>query len=76
MFEQIKAIMVRKFQLDPADVLPDASLTDLQLDSLDLVELSLVLEKELNARISDDELAEAQQLDAIVDLVAQRGAKV
>jgi acyl carrier protein len=76
MFEQIKAIMVRKFQLDPADVLPDASLTDLQLDSLDLVELSLVLEKELNARISDDELAEAQQLGAIVDLVAQRGAKV
>jgi acyl carrier protein len=62
--------------LDAEEIAPSSTLEELQLDSLDLVELALVIEKEFGARVSDDELADTQQLDAIVDLVEARSAKV
>ena len=66
MYTELKQILTSKFQLDAGEIEPQSTLEDLQLDSLDLVELALVIEKEFGARVSDDELAETQQLDAIV----------
>jgi acyl carrier protein len=76
MFTELKQILISKFQLDAEEVGPSSTLDELQLDSLDLVELALVIEKEFGARVSDDELADTQQLDAIVELVEARSAKV
>jgi acyl carrier protein len=76
MYIQLKQILTTKFQLDEAEIEPSSTLEDLQLDSLDLVELALVIEKEFGARVSDDELAEIQELEAIVGLVESRSAKV
>ncbi len=76
MFQQLKQILTSKFQLDADEIDPSSTLEGLQLDSLDLVELALVIEKEFGARVSDDELAETQQLDAIIGLVEARTAKV
>ena len=76
MFPELKRILTSKFQLDEEEILPSSTLEELQLDSLDLVELALVIEKEFGARVSDDELADIQHLDAIVDLVEARSAKV
>jgi acyl carrier protein len=71
-FEQLKEILVGKFELQAQTVTPAATLSGLELDSLDVVELALVIEKELGVRVSDDELAETDELDAIVRLVAAR----
>ena len=76
MFDQIKDIMVRKFQLDATEVVPASTFADLGLDSLDLVELSLAIDSELGAPVTDDELAEAGRLDAVAVLLAHRGARV
>jgi acyl carrier protein len=76
MYVQLKQILTTKFQLDADEIQPSSTLEDLQLDSLDLVELALVIEKEFGARVSDDELADTQHLEAIVDLVESRSAKV
>jgi acyl carrier protein len=76
MYIQLKQILTTKFQLDADEIEPTSTLEDLQLDSLDLVELALVIEKEFGARVSDDELADTQQLEAIVGLVEARSAKV
>ena len=76
MYAELKQILTSKFQLDADEVEPSSTLEALQLDSLDLVELALVIEKEFGVRVSDDELADTQQLDAIVDLVASRSATV
>jgi acyl carrier protein len=75
MYIQLKEILTTKFQLDADEIVPSSTLEDLQLDSLDLVELALVIEKEFGTRVSDDELAETQQLEAIVDLLESRSAK-
>jgi acyl carrier protein len=76
MFGELKQILTSKFQLDATEIAPSSTLEELQLDSLDVVELALVIEKEFGVRVSDDELADTQRLDAIVDLVEARSAKV
>ncbi|MFC0003918.1 MULTISPECIES: acyl carrier protein [Micromonospora] len=76
MYEQLKDIVASKFQIDPGEIAPDSTLKGLELDSLDTVELSLVIEKELGAQVSDVELAEAQRLDEIVRLVESRTARI
>lgn len=76
MFEQVREIIARKFQVDPDDITPAATLKDLELDSLDVVDLSLVVEKELGVAISDDEMLQAETVEAVVTLVESRSASV
>jgi acyl carrier protein len=76
MFDQLTHILISKFHVDPAAIDPAATLEGLQLDSLDVVELGLVMEKEMGAHVTDDELVEAQRLDAIVLLAERRAATV
>jgi len=76
MFDHLSHILISKFHVDPDAINPAATLEALELDSLDVVELGLVMEKELGARLTDDELVEAQSLDAIVELAERRVTKV
>ncbi|MFE9022699.1 acyl carrier protein [Streptomyces sp. NPDC007808] len=76
MFEQLKEILVSKLKVDPEHITPDATREDIELDSLAVVELSLVLEKELDLRISDDELMEIPTVGAMVRLLEERSAAV
>ncbi|MER7165660.1 phosphopantetheine-binding protein [Micromonospora sp. NPDC000207] len=76
MFDRLRDVMVRKFQLDPTEVVPDATLKDLELDSLDVVELSLAVEKELGVSVSDDELLQASDIRSVVVLLEGRTARV
>lgn len=74
MYDQLKQILITSFQARPADVSPDATLTGLGLDSLDMVELAMAIEP-LGARITDDELNELQRLDEIVRFIEARAAR-
>ncbi|MFF2009811.1 acyl carrier protein [Streptomyces sp. NPDC058195] len=76
MFETLKEILVSKLKVTPEQVTPEATREDVELDSLAIVELSLVLEKELNMVISDDELLELPTIGAMAELMEQRSAKV
>jgi acyl carrier protein len=73
-YDQLKQILITSFQARPADVSPDATLTGLGLDSLDMVELAMAIEP-LGARITDDELNELQRLDEIVRFIEARAAR-
>ena len=75
MFEQIKHILVMSFQVPSEQVTDAATLTDLGLDSLDLVELSMQLDG-LGVKITDDELSELQELGAITEALRTRSAEV
>ena len=76
MFEQLKDILVTSFQADPAEVKPNSSLDDLGLDSLDVVELALVVKSNFGVAVSDDELVDLQRLDAIVEALESRNARL
>ncbi len=76
MFETLKEMLVGKLKVDPELVVPEATREDVELDSLAIVELSLLLEKELALAISDDELLEAATVGEIAELMEARSAKV
>ena len=76
MYEQLKQLMARKFQLDPDQIQPHSTLEDLELDSLDRVELALALDQEIGVQVSDDDLTEETTVEIVLRLIDNRGAKV
>ncbi|MEV0262375.1 acyl carrier protein [Streptomyces sp. NPDC050617] len=73
-FEHLRDILAGKLHIAPEHITVDATHEDIELDSLALVELSLVLEKELGVRVSDDELARTPTVAGIVHLIEERSA--
>lgn len=72
MFELLKSVMSEVLQLDVDGLRPDASREDAGIDSLAVVELSLVLKQHHGMEITDDELFELATLAEIVALMEQR----
>jgi acyl carrier protein len=76
MYELLKTIMVEDLQLDANDVSPDASREDAGLDSLAVVELSMVLKRRHGIEVSDDEMLELKTVADIAALIEQRAVGV
>ncbi|MBV2355216.1 acyl carrier protein [Streptomyces sp. J2-1] len=76
MLEQLKEILSNKLKVSPESITPDATREDIELDSLAVVELSLLLKSELDLDISDDDLLEAETVADMVRLMEERSAKV
>ena len=71
MYEIITAILISRFHVPANEVHPQATLEELGLDSLDLVDLGLVLE-EHGVRVSDDDLSTAGDLAGVAELLTLR----
>jgi acyl carrier protein len=65
----LSGILVDDLHLNASDVRPDASCEDAGLDSLAMVELSMILQKRLNMQISDDELLTTKCVADIVRMM-------
>jgi len=65
--EKIKNIIVEQLGVSPDEVLPEASFVDdLGADSLDLVELVMVLEEEFGKEIPDED---AEKIQTVKDAI-------
>jgi acyl carrier protein len=70
--DEVRAIM-SEIGLSPGDVAPSARLVDdLELDSLDWVDLALRLETALEVELHDEKLASLVTVQDVVDLVRER----
>jgi acyl carrier protein len=74
-FERLKRILVKKFDLDENDVVPEATAESLGLDSLDFIEVLFELEDEFGVRIGDDRM-NRPKLDTLADIVASLDALI
>lgn len=72
MYELLKSLMIEVLLLDGDGVRPDASREDAGLDSLAVVELSMVLSRHHGIEITDDELLELDTVAEIVALLERR----
>lgn len=69
---RVDQILVTEFELDPADVHPGASLRDdLELDSLDGMDLIVSLEKEFQVRVDDKVLLQLRTVGDIHEHLRQ-----
>ena len=66
-FEKVKAIIIDKLNVDPAQVVAEARFReDLKADSLDLVELIMAFEEGFGGTISDED---AQKITTVGEAV-------
>ncbi len=69
-FEEVKEIMVDTLGCDEDKILPEASLADdLNIDSLDAVELVMAIEEKYGIKIPDEELGNMKKVSDIVTAV-------
>ncbi|MFF9220982.1 acyl carrier protein [Streptomyces viridosporus] len=72
MFETLREILASKLKVAPGLITEEATREEAELDSLAVVELSMLLEKEYGITISDDELMEAENIGEMARMMAER----
>ena len=69
--EQVKNIVVEQLGVSVDEVVPEASFVDdLGADSLDLVELVMVLEEEFGKEIPDEDAEKIQTVQDAINFIA------
>lgn len=67
MYEEVKGIIVEAINCDAEDITPEALLIeDLDMDSLDALELGNAIEDALGVTIPDDKLPELKTVNDVV----------
>jgi acyl carrier protein len=79
--EKVKKILAQEFELEPAQLSPEANLyVDLGLDSLDSVDLVVALEKEFQFKINrekdEEKIRAIRTLSDIVGFIEAKQAEV
>lgn len=69
---QIKEILVELFELDEADIVPEAKLyEDLDIDSIDAVDLLIDLKKTVEVDISSEKFNEVRTIEDVIKAFAE-----
>jgi acyl carrier protein len=69
-FEQLKKVLVKEFELDEAKLVPEARLhEDLSLDSIDAVDLIVNLKSLLQVQFSPEVFKSVKTLQDVVDAI-------
>lgn len=73
--ERINHLVVQEFELDGADITPDADLyKDLGLDSLDAIDLVVALEKAFGFKVEEGAARKVRCMGQLYEFVAERVA--
>ena len=70
--QKIKDILVEEFECDPAQLTHDTNLfTELDLDSIDAVDLVVRLQQEVNKKVEPDDFRQIHTLGDVVTAVSK-----
>ncbi|MER5635542.1 acyl carrier protein [Kitasatospora sp. NPDC002227] len=70
----LRSTLTGKFDVPESEIVPDATLESLGLDSLSLAELALILQEELGVEIQDDEAAARTTVGELTQTLATKYA--
>ena len=72
-FEKIKGMIADQLALDANDIKPESNIIkDLHADSLDLVETLMNIENEWGITINDDDVADIETVQDVVNLIESK----
>jgi len=70
---KINLFLIEEFELDPEQLKPEALLkTDLGIDSLDFVDIIVIIEKNFGFKVKGEEMATVRTLQDFYDYVMAR----
>lgn len=72
--DRLATLLTSRFGVPTDDFAHDATLAELDLDSLALVEFGLVAEKEFGVKISEDEVSPQDTVEDLARLIVTKGA--
>ena len=70
--ERLKELAVENLDIDPDQIDLDSKISDLDIDSIDLVDFIMVIEDEFSIEFSDEELDEIESFADIVSLIESK----
>lgn len=70
--ERLKELAVENLDLDPSEIDFDSKISDLDIDSIDLVDFIMLIEDEYSLEFSDEELDEIETLADIVSVIESK----
>ena len=71
--EKLKEIIAAQLRIDPAEIADDTDVVDdLGADSLDVVEILMVIEEEFGVTIPDDEVVALKKLSVLTPYIEER----
>lgn len=69
-YQEVSALLVKLFEVDPDAITPDARLyDDLELDSIDAVDMIVHLQKKTGKKIKPEEFKAVRTVQDVVDAV-------
>ena len=68
--DKTRALIAQKLNLDESEITPEKSLNnDMGADSLDIVEVSMMLEREFNVKFAESDTVKIQTVGDLYELV-------
>ena len=68
--DKARALIASKMKLDESEITPEKNIfNDLGADSLDFVELSMLLEREFNVKFTEDDTANVKTVGDLYELI-------
>jgi acyl carrier protein len=74
LYTTFETVLVDEFGVPADEVAPDATFEALGLDSLDVVELTLVVEEKTGVKLEDEELEDVRTVQDAIDKVTAKAA--
>ena len=70
--DKARALIASKMKLGESEITPEKNIfNDLGADSLDFVELSMLLEREFNVKFTEDDTAKVKTVGDLYELIEQ-----
>ena len=70
--ERLKELAIENLDINPDEIDLDSKISDLDIDSIDLVDFIMIIEDEFSIEFSDEELDEIESLSDIVSLIESK----
>lgn len=68
--EKVNRFLVDEFEIDPSLIAPEAHIiTDLGLESLDLVDIVVIIEKEFGFKVLREDMTNVKTLDSLYSYI-------
>lgn len=68
-YDQLADILINQFEVRPDEIRPDMTFGELDLDSLFLVELGLVVKRDLGVKLSEDDATPRSTIADVAELI-------